>query len=65
MMTTRLWKHFVMGALIIFTAPLFLTCGLTAPGADYYIDSVSGSDDNSGKSVEKSLCSFQHDFPTR
>jgi hypothetical protein len=48
MMTTRLWKHFVMGALIIFTAPLFLTCGLTAPGADYYIDSVSGSDDNSG-----------------
>jgi len=48
MLYTRLWKQLFIGPLILFTILFALNCGLSSTGSDYYIDSVSGSDDNSG-----------------
>jgi hypothetical protein len=52
-MTYQLWKQLFIGTIIIFTILFFLNCRLSthrSTGPDYYIDSISGSDDNSGSS---------------
>jgi hypothetical protein len=52
-MTYQLWKQLFIGTIIIFTILFFLNCRLSthrSTGSDYYIDSISGSDDNSGSS---------------
>jgi hypothetical protein len=60
MMATQLWKQLFIGALILFTIAFLLNCESpntksTTPestGPNYYIDSISGSDDNNGTSEE-------------
>ena len=49
-MSNRLWKQLAIGALIVFTITFILNCGLFKSERAYYIDSGSGSDDNSGTS---------------
>ena len=47
-MSSQLWKQFFVGSLILFTITFFLQCGLFTSEQAYYIDSGTGSDENSG-----------------
>lgn len=50
-MSTQLWKQLFFRAMFVFPITFFLHCGLLTSEQAYYIDSVDGSDDNSGTSI--------------
>ena len=47
-MPAKYLKQLCTVAIIVFTIALFTNCALFKPGTAYYIDSINGSDDNSG-----------------
>jgi len=49
-MSNRPWRHLSIEILLAFTIVSFLQCGLFNPERDFYIDSISGSDENRGTS---------------